>query len=200
MTREAASSVPIDPLLSRRYSGRSYDKQRDIPADTVLALLEAARWAPSCYGDQPWNYVVCRRAEEAAAWSDAIACLAPGNREWAQDAPLLLLAVATREFRQRQNLNQWSDYDTGAASMALCLQATSSGLIAHQMGGFDPAMTRQKFSIPQDHTAMAFIAVGYPLATDQVPPQLAERENKPRARLPLSSNFFSGRWDSDLQL
>ncbi len=24
----------------------------------LLAIMEAARWAPSCFGDQPWRFIV----------------------------------------------------------------------------------------------------------------------------------------------
>ena len=190
---KAGASVPIDPLLANRYSGRAYDPQKEVSADTVQALLEAARWAPSCYGDQPWNYIVCRPRQEAEAWNAALDCLAPGNREWAQNAPLLLLTIARDDFRQRPNRNRWAEHDTGAASMALCLQATSAGLIAHQMGGFDQDMAKGKFSIPEGHTTMSFIAIGYPLDKDATP-------SKPRERLPLTHNFFCGNWDGKLEL
>lgn len=190
----AVTSVAIDPLLANRRSSRAYDPQRDISDDGLLALLEAARWAPSCYGDQPWNYVVCKRSEDATAWNDALACLAPGNRGWAENAPVLMLAVALHDFRQRPEHNKWADYDSGGASMALCLQATSLGMIAHQMGGFDPDLAHKSFSLPDNCTAMAFIAVGYPLPVNKIPEQLVERESSSRNRLPLSYNFFKGRW------
>ena len=197
---KADASVPIDPLLAGRYSGRAYDPQREVAAGTVQALLEAARWAPSCYGDQPWNYIVCRKRQEAGAWNAALECLAPGNREWAESAPLLLLAIARGDFRQRPNPNRWAGHDTGAANMALCLQASSAGLIAHQMGGFDHELARSKFSIPESHTVMSFIAIGHPLEADAIPEPLLERENRPRERLPLSHNFFCGNWEGKLEL
>lgn len=190
----AVTSVAIDPLLAKRRSGRAYDPQRDISADGLCSLLEAARWAPSCYGDQPWNYVACKRSEDATAWNTALDCILPGNRNWAENAPLLLLAVALHDFRQRPDHNRWAGYDAGAASMALCLQATSLGMMAHQMGGFDQDMTHKSFSLPNNCVAMAFIAVGYPLPEGEIPEQLVEREGSPRNRLPLSHNFFKGHW------
>ena len=192
--------VPMDPLLARRYSGRAYDPGRRIAPGNILALLDAARWAPSCYGDQPWNYIVCDRHEDETAWQAALQCIAPGNQDWAKHAPLLLLAVACHDFRQRATTNRWAQYDTGAASMALALQAVALGLMAHQMGGFDEAKTRAAFAVPEDCMPMAFIAAGYPLPESQWPEALQARERAPRTRLPRAHNFFSGKWGCALKL
>jgi nitroreductase len=53
--KPAQTSVPIHDALARRWSGRAYDARRPVSRDQLLALFEAARWAPSCYGDQPWR-------------------------------------------------------------------------------------------------------------------------------------------------
>jgi nitroreductase len=31
----------------------------EIPSDSLLRILEAARWAPSCANNQPWKYYLC---------------------------------------------------------------------------------------------------------------------------------------------
>ena len=52
----------IDDLLARRWSGRAYDANRPVTHEHIISLLEAARWAPSCYGDEPWRYIVCDKS------------------------------------------------------------------------------------------------------------------------------------------
>ena len=51
----AKTQVPIHELVARRWSGRAFDRDRPLERVQLIALLEAARWAPSCYGDEPWR-------------------------------------------------------------------------------------------------------------------------------------------------
>jgi nitroreductase len=192
--KKALTRVPVDDLIARRWSGRAFDPDRLLSRRQILALLEAARWAPSCYGDQPWRYIVCDRRSDAEAWDRAYTCLAEGNRTWAVHAPVLLLAVAGSVFARNGNPNRWGQYDTGAASENLCLQATAMGLMAHQMGGFDADKARAQFDVPEQYTPMAMIAIGYQLPRERIPASLREREFAERSRRPLPEIFFEGRW------
>ena len=65
---------------------------------------------------------------------------------------------------------------------ALCLQAAALGLVAHQMGGFDPDQAKAHFNIPADHACMAMIAVGHPAPAEVLPDGLREKEVAPRER------------------
>ena len=56
--------VPVLPLFAARYSGVSFDATRKVAHEQLLALAEAARWAPSCFGDQPWRYIICDKTRE----------------------------------------------------------------------------------------------------------------------------------------
>ena len=191
--KETNGSFPLAPLLAQRRSGRAYDPERPVARRQLLALLEAARWAPSCYGDEPWRYLVFERDRERRDWEEAVACLSDGNR-WAAQAPLLLLSVASGHFQRNGQPNRWAQHDTGAASENLCLQAVELGLMAHQMGGFDPERARRVFAIPESFTPMAMIAVGYALPPARIPEELRERESAPRRRAPLAERCFAGRW------
>ena len=73
--KPANTAVPIHDLLARRWSSRAIDQQRRVEHRDLAALLEAARWAPSCFGDQPWRYLVCDRFRERDAWQRARDCL-----------------------------------------------------------------------------------------------------------------------------
>lgn len=192
--KPAATRVPIDSLLARRWSGRAFDRNRPVGRERLVALFEAARWAPSCYGDQPWRYIVWDRFAGEAAWNHALECLSDGNRSWAVNAPVLLLAAAHRLFERNGNPNRWGQYDTGAASENLCLQAMSLGLMAHQMGGFDAEKVRGAFQVPEQFDCMAMIAVGYPAEPDVLASPYRERERAERVRKPLEELFFDGEW------
>lgn len=194
MLKPAQTQVPVADVLALRWSARAIDPNRSVARNDLLALLEAARWAPSCYGDQPWRYLIWDRFHNPAGWDKAFGCLAEGNKVWVKNAPVLLLSVAAPAFHANGKPNRWGQHDTGAASENLCLQATALGLVAHQMGGFDADQAKASFAIPADHICMAMIAVGYPAHPSILEGELRTREEAPRERLPLGACFFEGEW------
>lgn len=194
MDKPASTQVPIDETIARRWSGRAYDAGRQLQQEQIIALLEAARWAPSCYGDQPWRFIVCDKAVDKDSWQKAYDCLAPGNQAWVKHASLLLLVTAGSQFQHNGSDNRWGQYDTGAAAENLCLQAASMGLMAHQMGGFDVARAREAFAVPEQYALMSMLCVGYAADVADLSGEVLERETAPRARRPLGELFFKGGW------
>ena len=192
--KKAQTTVPINDMLASRWSGVAYDPERPVEAEKLSASIEAARWSLSCYGAQPWNFIICDRSRDEAAWDTAFDCLVEGNRAWARNAPVLILAVAVERFKHNGEPNRWAQYDTGAAGISLCLQATDLGLMAHQMGGFDADKSSQVFGIPDDYTPMAMIAIGYQIAREAIPEERQDREFAPRKRNPAGEHFFFGKW------
>ena len=196
--KKAVTQVPIHTLLARRWSPRAFDPERVLQPAQLVALLEAARWAPSCGGGQPWRIVVCQRNLHTDIWPQVLESLDPGNREWAQHAALLFVVAADEIWHAKQKPNRWGQYDTGAAAENICLQATAIGAAAHQMGGFDAQVLAATLDIPQHCTLMSVIAVGWPLPQALVPEAWRARENAPRARNPMDDNFFLGRWGTSV--
>ena len=198
MKKPADTRVPIDDTIANRWSGRAYDSSKPVSEQDIIALLEAARWAPSCYGDRPWRFIVWDRHTDSASWEKAFDCLATGNQGWVKDASLLLLSAADSLFNHNGSPNRWGQYDTGAAAENLCLQAESMGLMAHQMGGFDVEKTRAAFAIPEQFALMAMIAVGYPADIASLQGEALERETAPRKRRELGELFFKGSWEQPI--
>lgn len=194
LTKLAKTSVPIDPLIEKRWSPRSLDPKKDITPTQLTALLEAARWAPSCSGEEPWRYVVCHKSTNPQAWALAFSCLVEFNQNWVKNAPLILLSTCHDYFKRNNEPNHWAQHDTGAASENLCLQAASMGLVAHQMGGFDAQKARKVFHVPSTYTCLAMIAVGYQADPALLSDELKTKELSERKRNALSVNFFNGAW------
>lgn len=193
-SKPALSNAPLHDLILNRWSPRSFAVDRNITEQTLLSLIEAARWAPSCFNDQPWRFIVCNKATDPGAWQGLLACLGEKNQIWAQNAPVLLLSVALRFFNHNGQPNRWAQYDTGAASMNLCLQAVAMGLVTHQMGGFDAEKCREQFGLPEDCDPMSVIAVGHQADAELLSDDLKTNELKPRLRKPLDEGFFFGKW------
>lgn len=193
-SKRARTARPIHDLLARRWSPRAIDPDRPVARDHVVALLEAARWAPSCFGDEPWRYLVWDRSRDTEAWEKAFGCLTERNQAWVRRTPLLFAAVADSLMRRNEKPNRWGQYDTGAASENLCLQATALGLVAHQMGGFDARRLATTFAIPERFTPMAMIAVGHPGDPKDLPEDRQESELAERSRQPFDETCFEGAW------
>ncbi len=194
MQKLAITQVPINETIANRWSGRAYDASKQVSHMQIIALLEAARWAPSCYGDQPWRFIVWDKNTDVHAWRQAFDCLVPGNQAWVKDAPVLLLTCADTLFNHNQQPNRWAQHDTGAAAENLCLQASGMDLMAHQMGGFNADMAHETFAIPAQYTPMAMIAVGYPADIASLEGEVLAREIAERSRRPLNELFFAGSW------
>ena len=193
MKKPAITEQPIHSIISDRWSSRAYDPDQLVSQESFLSLMEAARWSPSCMGDQPWQFITFHK-KDATSWTQALNCLSVGNQNWAMDASILILACARQSFSNNQKPNRWNQYDTGAACENICLQATSIGLVAHQMGGFDVEKSRQLFQIPSQYDLMSFIAIGYPLAIEKISAEALVKEKEARKRKPLREIFYTNQW------
>lgn len=193
--RRAITGVSINELAAQRWSPRAFDAAKGVNAAQQAALMEAARWSPSCFGAEPWRFLSWNRATDAAGWQQAFDCLSDNNKKWADKVPLLFLACASSVFEHNGQPNRWAQYDTGMAALSLSLEAVAQGLVAHQMGGFDIAKVRQAFAIPDDFMPMAMIAVGYQAAADTIADEeTRQKELKPRSRRPVGERFYGGVW------
>jgi nitroreductase len=190
----ATTRIDIHELIQSRWSPRAFDIGKPVSHEDLLALLEAARWAASCFNDQPWRFVVCNKITHPVAWQQALAVLVEKNRQWAKNAPVLILAVAMENFNHNGQANRWAMYDTGAASANLCLQANALGLSVHQMGGFDAEKTREIFRLPSGCKPMAMMAVGYQAELEVLDDDFKAAELAERSRAALAERFFTGMW------
>lgn len=182
MTRTAATSVPLHPLLAERWSPRGLDAGHALDDREVAALLEAARWSPSAANTQPWRFAV---AERGTAGFDAVmATLAPGNQLWAGSASALVVVAARTEAPDGSAL-PWAAYDTGQAVAHLSVQAQAEGLAVHQLGGFDKEAALDLLGRPAAVMPLVVLAIGRLDLQADLPEPLAERERAPRERLPL---------------
>ncbi|TLY28010.1 MAG: nitroreductase [Nitrospirae bacterium] len=192
MEKPAETQYPIHDLLRRRWSPRAFSEQAVAP-DTLRSLWEAARWAASCFNEQPWSFIVATK-EDPKEFSRLLSCLVEGNITWAQHAPVLMVSVAKTYFDQdgSPNLHAW--HDVGQAAANLTVQATALGLFVHQMAGILPGKIRELYQIPDQYEPVAGIALGYPGNPDQLPDKLRQRELAKRTKKPLAEFVFTGRW------
>src|SRR5271169_2452362 len=195
MRKTASTTVPVHPLLAERWSPRGFEQGHEIGDDSLAALLEAARWAPSAQNSQPWRFLVTRRGDEAHG--QLFAALAPGNQAWAGTASALVL-VAARTVGDDGSPQPWALYDTGQAVTALVTQAQADGLSVHQIGGFDTAAVRGEFGLDDTLTPIVILAIGRRDGTADLPEPFAAREAAPRTRQPVGDLLLSARPQPEL--
>ena len=175
-------TVDVDSQFLDRWSPRAFDPS-PLTDDQLAALFEAARWAPSCYNDQPWLFLYAVTPEDRARFAGA---LVPANQVWAPHAALLLFVLCRRRFRHNNQENRHARFDAGAAWMALALQARKLGLHAHAMAGFSRQKAYEILAVPpEDYDIMAAVAVGRRGDAQMLPDDVAARE-QPSDRKPLS--------------
>ena len=171
-----------------RWSPRAMTGQ-SLQESELLTLMEAARWAPSCFNAQPWRFAYV--ANGSAGWQDLLATLVPGNQAWAARAGALIAVVSRTEFEHNGASAPTHAFDAGAAWMSLALQASAMGLVAHGMRGFDLQAARDCLRIPELYDLQAIIAVGYPGRVEDLADAYQERE-LPSSRKALAEIAFAG--------
>lgn len=183
-------SVRLRSGLENRWSPVRFDTTRTVGDDDLTALFEAARWAPSTFGEEPWRFIVATRDDP---WRpDVDTALVDGNA-WARDAAVLLVGMSKRTFSRNGRENGMAAHDLGIALGGLLAEATSRNLATHPMGGFRGEDLRKAFDVPDDFTLHWVLAIGHydPTRPD---PDLAEKDRRPRRRRPLEETFFGRRF------
>ncbi|GAB1370046.1 nitroreductase family protein [Candidatus Kapaibacterium sp.] len=190
----AESIYPINDLIAKRWSPRAFDINKVVSRKDIISICEAGRWAPSCYGDEPWRFIVWDIYHDSESYYNALDCIGEWNKKWVCTAPVIIASFADNSFRKNGDLNRWGQHDTGLATQNILLQAFSLGLVAHPLGGFDSKKIKEHFSVEDRFTPMTCVAIGYQADIDVLNGEHAEQESKPRFRRPLGETFFDGTW------
>ena len=185
----ATTSTPIHPVLSNRRSPRSFDATATISNKALVAILEAARWAPSANNFQPWRFHVGVRGDEV--FNSILSTLVPFNQSWANRASALVLVSIVNQ-NEDGTPRPISGFDAGLAVSQLTFEAHSRDQVAHQMAGFDAAKAAQTFELPNQIAPIVVIAIGTQGPAEQLEGVLLERENAPRQRKELSEIVLAG--------
>jgi nitroreductase len=195
MEKPAPTIYPIDEILARRWSPVGFSSD-PVEKWKLWRLLEAARWAPSCFNEQPWRFLVATN-DQPEEFERMLSCLAAANQEWARHAPVLMVSVASTTFALNGKPNRHAMHDVGLATENLILQAMNLGLFAHPMAGFNATQVRELYSVPADCEPAAAIALGY-YSGGNLSEALRQREQSARSRKPFESFVFSGSWGQPL--
>lgn len=167
--------------LSHRWSPRAFIKT-SIEPDVLARIIDAARFAPSCFNAQPWRFYT----SNDTSFADYLALLMDSNQLWAKEAAVIGFLVGKKHFEHNGKPNAHYAFDSGAAWMSMALQAQHEGLHCHGMAGFHKDKAQEYFSLSSetDDVIMAF-ALGKIGAKENLPESLQAKET-PSPRKPLT--------------
>lgn len=187
-TETRISEYPVDPMFLERWSPRALSGEA-ITEDELRTIIEAARWAPSCFNAQPWRFSYAMAGE--TAFDDVLNSLLAANQAWAKNAGALIAVVSRNQYEHNDKPAPTHSFDAGAAWMSLALQARSMGLVTHAMQGFDAEIARQVLCVPETYDLPAIVAVGRPGDLSVLSEDYQSRET-PSDRKSVSDLLFHG--------
>lgn len=159
-TMEKSNQInhPILPLLETRKSIRAF-APTPIAQEKLNSIFEAARWSFSTSNQQPWRFIYAHKNQPL--WQTIFDTLMDGNKPWNEHAPVLILAMATKNM-SNGNKYHHNLHDLGAATMAMNIQAVSLGLQLHPMAGFYNDKAIELLNIPDTLEPVTLLSLGYP--------------------------------------
>lgn len=163
----------VAPAIFQRWSPRAMSGEA-ITKDELMSLFEAAKWAPSAFNGQPWRFLYAFKDSER--WLLFFNLMVEPNKLWAKNAGALIVILSQNNFEYNGKTNTTHSFDTGAAWQNLALEASSQGLIAHAMSGFDYERARQDLKVPDTYTVEAMVAIGKPGKKKDLPKDFQEKE------------------------
>ncbi|MBN1836393.1 MAG: nitroreductase family protein [Spirochaetales bacterium] len=162
-----------------------------VPQEVVERIMTAATWAPSCFNNQPWRFVVVRAKSELETVKGFLA----GGNYWARKSPLIVVVLTEPELDCRlSDRRDYSFFSTGLAVENLVLQAFREGLIAHPIAGYKPEGIKEALGIPQELVLLTLVIIGYPGDEAHLNEKHLALEHSPRDRKPPEEVIRYDRW------
>jgi coenzyme F420-0:L-glutamate ligase/coenzyme F420-1:gamma-L-glutamate ligase len=173
-------------LLGRRSVRRYLD--REVPKEAVETVLEAARWAPSPHGRQPWRFAIVEREETKARLAEAmgeewranlemdgqsaeiVEKRLEGSRNRLLEAPVLVLLClylqdldVYPDASRQQNETTMTVQSLGATAQNILLAAYSLGLDTSWMCAplFCPEKVTEALGLDSRLVPHALLTLGY---------------------------------------
>lgn len=149
-------------LINKRESCRSYDEGREVEAEKLQKVMEAAVLSPSACNGQPYHFTVCRgeKAKQVAAATQGM-----GMNKFASQAPVLIVIsekpyVKSAAVGAKLIKNDYRSIDIGIAVAYLTAAATELGLSTCILGWLDSGKLTEICDL--DGNPRLVVTLGYP--------------------------------------
>jgi nitroreductase len=181
----------LHDLVSRRRAYRSLDPVV-ITDELIEDLASTAALSPSCFNNQPWQYVF---VYEPATLERVKEALSTGN-EWAKAASMIVVVHSNKEDDCVIYDREYYLFDTGLATAFMILQATERDLVAHPIAGYSPSKVKQAVGLPEDCVVITLVIVGKHAST--ISPVLSDKQRVAEVqrppRKPLKGIMYHNRY------
>lgn len=148
--------MEFSELIALRGSIRGY-KSDPVEPEKLMAVLEAARIAPTAHNNQPFRIIVLHTEGRANELRPIY------GRPWFVQAPIVIGIVGVpNEGWVRKDGKNYYEVDVAIAMDHLILAAHNFGLGTCWVGDFDPEAARDILRLPEDVVPVAFTPLGYP--------------------------------------
>lgn len=155
-------------IAFNRQSCRNFDENRSVEDDKLLAVMEAARLAPSACNSQPYHFTVCRGelAKEVGKTT-----MDMGMNKFVAQAPVLIVISEENYCKSaavgaKVKNNDFRSIDIGIATAYLTAEATAQGLSTCILGWLNDSKIRKACNL--DQTVRLVIALGYAKEDDKL--------------------------------
>jgi len=165
-------------ILNKRRSIRSY-KNKPLPEDKLLKVLEAARLSQSAINRQPWRFIIIQNESN----KKKIAEICKGKK-WVAEASVVLAGIAVNTDYRMGNGRPASDIDLSIALTQISLAAVDQGLGTCWIGSFKYDEAMEYLKIPKDNILVGFMTLGYP-----------NESPAPKSRKPMEEIIFREFWN-----
>jgi len=152
--------MDVFEAIRNRCAVRQF-KHDIVPDDVLLRILEAARWAPSPFNTQPWEFIIIRDKETLKAISRYARY--SGYLESAPMAIAVVVPPVNAKFSWVEGIGE-TKYSAAMAVQNMMLAAWELGI-----GTCWVSIERDKVSeilkVPVTHFVLTVIPIGYPETT-----------------------------------
>ena len=188
--KPAITELDIHPVIRQRWSPRSFDPNRKVGKEKIRRFIEAARWAPSSFNEQPWRFIVGQKGD--TTWDKLLDTMVEFNQRWAQHADVLVLSLGKKTLTKNGKPNGTYRYDVGGSMAYMTFQAVADGLSTHQMGGFSKEKAIEAFDISDDYEPLTIMAIGYQDDPEKLDDDMRKTELSTRTRMEAESLVLAG--------
>ena len=149
------SILSILKLISDRGSIRRY-KDKPIPENDLLNIIEAARLAQSAANRQPWEFIVVTDKEIRERLADAAHRQGRPRQSSVEMAGAIIVGLADPEISAN-----WFLVDLGIAIENMALTAWDLGIGSCCIGAFKEDDVKAVLDIPKNLRVVALLTLGY---------------------------------------
>lgn len=183
--------MDFEEVVTSRRSVHEYS-DRELDDETLAEIFERARFAPSSFNLQPWEFLVVReegtkrRLAEAANGQEHVADAAAsvvvlGNLDPSAHAEptfedqlrkgyipdeetkgYLLDTVEGMAGQSEEERRLWTVRSSALAAMAVMNAAWNRGVASCPVGGFDPDAVAEAFDVGDGYEPVLVVTLGYP--------------------------------------